>query len=152
MQHKKATIPMNAFLKASSTYYTNYLSKSYFLSYNSKLYRNKLKTSRSPLDQGSNPSCTGIKIKRAAEKKEETDINFQEFCFVFRVFRSKQRKPQTVTPFLYCLNTKVVQSHLQHSICQLWGKKKGKQLSMLLIMASSGRFKHHMIHDRWRKI
>ena len=99
----------------------------------------------------SNPKCSPIKLRRQKRPKWK-QINFQEFCSVFRVFASKTKNPQTVIPFVYSINAiNVVQSHLEHSICQLW-EGKGKQLSILLIKVPSGRFKYHMIHGMWRKI
>ena len=93
-------------------------------------------TSNNPqvhLEMISNPKCSPIKMKKAEETKVKPQINFQEFCSVFRVFASKRRNPQTIMPFVCSINViNVVQSHLQHSICQLW-EGKGKQLSLLLI-------------------
>lgn len=106
-------MPMYALLKANNTYPDHHSQSFYFLSHSSwELNRNKLQSSSShwngPKSQSAPP-----KIKKAAETKVETQINFQEFCFVFRVFGSKRRNPQTVTPFVCNTNTiPVVQSHL----------------------------------------
>lgn len=92
----------------------------------------------------------GLKIQRVVEIKEEVKINFLEFFFVFRVFELNEKVINGYMIFLN-VNNNVVGLYFQYFICQLQSGGV-EQLSLLLIIGISGRFKYFVIYDKERSI